>query len=202
MTRRAALWGQRARSARRWQCSRTTRTSTSADPRERGPEAVMGRLELLRMVGAARLAARLRERTSCRPARRARCSGRRSVRSTPGVPRRGLERAGVAGVWPPLPARATVRPAGVAQGSGCRRRTPRRAARRACVQLPDGVVPTWSHSTHRQSGIALLVQAAFLRRFGPVAQDDWEVVLLGRLAAMHGPALSIAVAYFASGSSS
>lgn len=56
-----------------------------------------------------------------------------------------------------------------------------------------------------RAALAVLVLAAFLRRFGPVAQEDLEEVLLGRLAALHlqGPAgaLSTAVVYFASGSS-
>lgn len=73
----------------------------------------------------------------------------------------------------------------------------------AGVQLPDGVVAMWSHGSRRQGGIALLVQAAFLRQFSGVARDDWEEILPGRLAALHlgggRGALSIAVVWFASG---
>lgn len=68
----------------------------------------------------------------------------------------------------------------------------------AGVQLPDGVVSLWSHGTRRQGGVALLVQAAFLCRCSPVAREDWEEILLGRLVVLHlrglGGALSVAVA--------
>lgn len=91
----------------------------------------------------------------------------------------------------------------VTTSSGYRRRTPWRPARRGCC-CQAGWSPCGLMAPAARGGVALLVQAAFLRRFCPVAQGDWEEVVPGRLAALHlrglGESLSVAVAYFESGS--
>ena len=75
----------------------------------------------------------------------------------------------------------------------------------AAMETIAGTTPFWSHmpGVRTHGGVGLLVQNAFLARFGAIGRDDWDVIEEGRVAALHlrGPegSLTVVIAYFPSG---
>jgi exonuclease III len=71
------------------------------------------------------------------------------------------------------------------------------------LRLPPGTNAFWSHGTTHQAGIGLVVKTSFMDNFNPVAPEDWNEIVEGRVAALRlrGPdgSLDIFVVYLQSG---
>jgi len=50
------------------------------------------------------------------------------------------------------------------------------------LSLPKGIRAFWAHNSAQEDGLALWAHTSFLEQFNPVQEDDWEIIMPGRVA--------------------
>ena len=72
------------------------------------------------------------------------------------------------------------------------------------ADMGQGSRSFWSHGTHHEAGVGLLISDDFLRKFNPGVDEDWTEIIPGRIARLrlNGPlgSLDIYTAYLKAGS--